>query len=256
MARAIKLKVMISTTGRRPSIAAPTAMPTKPFSAIGVSTTRRSPNSFKRPAVILYDPSNTPISSPIKKTFSSRSISSRNVSCNACRKLISAILSLSLLSKVICRIYIIEEAFKRREWALFGEPDGRFNLLVDLCLDLVQALLVDQLRIQQTLRKDVHGIGRTATPDQIFVAIAIGVNDRVTTETEADRLNKARLMLLARKLDRRTDRVAHSQHVVAIHTFATHVKGAALAIQLGHGRSFISRHPHAKPVIDDEENDR
>src|SRR5438105_2229392 len=59
---------MISTTGRRPSIAAPTAAPTKPSSAIGVSMTRSAPNSFRNPAVILYEPSNAPISSPIKIT--------------------------------------------------------------------------------------------------------------------------------------------------------------------------------------------
>ncbi len=34
-----------STIGRSPTIAAPTAMPMKPCSLIGVSMTRRSPNS-------------------------------------------------------------------------------------------------------------------------------------------------------------------------------------------------------------------
>ena len=43
MATRMKLIVMISTTGRRPSIAAPTPAPTKPSSAIGVSRTRRGP---------------------------------------------------------------------------------------------------------------------------------------------------------------------------------------------------------------------
>ena len=48
-----KLIVMISTTGRSPSIAAPIAAPTKPSSAIGVSRTRSGPNSVSSPAVIL-----------------------------------------------------------------------------------------------------------------------------------------------------------------------------------------------------------
>ena len=64
--------VMISTTGRRPIIAAPMAAPTNPSSAIGVSRTRLGPNSASRPAVILYEPSKTPISSPMRYTFSSR----------------------------------------------------------------------------------------------------------------------------------------------------------------------------------------
>ena len=81
----LKLIVMISTTGRSPSIAAPIAAPTKPSSAIGVSTTRFGPNSASRPAVILYEPSKTPISSPMRKTFSSRVSSARSVSLSACR---------------------------------------------------------------------------------------------------------------------------------------------------------------------------
>ena len=48
-----KLKVMNSTMGRSPSIAAPTAMPVKPCSVIGVSITRRGPNSSSNPWLIL-----------------------------------------------------------------------------------------------------------------------------------------------------------------------------------------------------------
>ena len=48
-----KLNVIISTTGRSPSIAAPTPMPVKPDSAIGVSMMRCSPNSLSRPCVTL-----------------------------------------------------------------------------------------------------------------------------------------------------------------------------------------------------------
>ena len=53
MAMSRKLIVMISTTGRSPSIAAPTPAPTKPSSEIGVSRTRSSPNSSSSPAVTL-----------------------------------------------------------------------------------------------------------------------------------------------------------------------------------------------------------
>lgn len=44
-----KLKVMNSQIGRKPAIAAPTAIPAKPISVIGVSTTRWSPYFFQRP---------------------------------------------------------------------------------------------------------------------------------------------------------------------------------------------------------------
>ena len=67
---------MISTTGRRPVIAAPIPMPVKLFSEIGVSRTRFSPNLSSSPLVTLKAPLKTPMSSPIRKTVSSRSISS------------------------------------------------------------------------------------------------------------------------------------------------------------------------------------
>ena len=48
-----KLKVMNSTIGRSPFSAAPTAMPVKPCSVIGVSMMRFAPNSSSKPWLIL-----------------------------------------------------------------------------------------------------------------------------------------------------------------------------------------------------------
>ena len=53
IASRLKLIVMISTTGRRPSIAAPMAAPTNPSSQIGVSRTRSGRTRSSNPAVIL-----------------------------------------------------------------------------------------------------------------------------------------------------------------------------------------------------------
>lgn len=44
-----KLNVMNSQIGRRPAIAAPTAIPANPISVIGVSITRLSPYFFHKP---------------------------------------------------------------------------------------------------------------------------------------------------------------------------------------------------------------
>ena len=77
--------VISSTIGRSPVIAAPTPMPTIVFSEIGVSFTRFSPNSSSSPAVTLKAPWNTPMSSPMMKTFSSASISSRSAWLSASR---------------------------------------------------------------------------------------------------------------------------------------------------------------------------
>ncbi len=80
-----KLIVISSTTGRSPVIAEPTPMPTIVFSEIGVSRTRFSPNSSSSPLVTLNAPLKTPMSSPMRKTFSSRCISSRSAWFSASR---------------------------------------------------------------------------------------------------------------------------------------------------------------------------
>ena len=80
-----KFTVISSTTGRSPTIAAPTPIPTIVFSEIGVSRTRFSPNSSSRPFVTLNAPWKTPMSSPMRKTDSSSCISSRSASFSASR---------------------------------------------------------------------------------------------------------------------------------------------------------------------------
>ena len=57
IATMMKLTVIISATGRRPDMAAPIAVPMMISSAIGVSSTRFSPNSFINPRVTLKEPS-------------------------------------------------------------------------------------------------------------------------------------------------------------------------------------------------------
>ena len=48
-----KLKVIISTIGRSPDMAAPTPSPVKPSSVMGVSSTRMGPNSSSMPLLTL-----------------------------------------------------------------------------------------------------------------------------------------------------------------------------------------------------------
>jgi hypothetical protein len=67
---------MISTIGRRPVIAAPTAAPTKPISAIGVSMTRPGPKRSCRPRVTVKMPPPAPTSMPIRTTRSSAAMAS------------------------------------------------------------------------------------------------------------------------------------------------------------------------------------
>src|SRR3984885_7721973 len=80
---------MISTTGRSPVMAAPTAMPVNPASEIGVSITRSVPNSSTSPDSTLKGVPASATSSPKMQTRESRRISSARASRTACAKVSS-----------------------------------------------------------------------------------------------------------------------------------------------------------------------
>src|SRR5258708_25725985 len=84
MVRVMKSPNMISTTGRRPVIAAPTATPVNPASEIGVSTTRLAPKSSTNPERTLKGVPASATSSPMMHTRESRRISSASASRTAC----------------------------------------------------------------------------------------------------------------------------------------------------------------------------
>src|ERR1700693_6370860 len=77
---------MMSTTGRRPVIAAPTPRPVMPGSEIGESRTRSGPNSCTRPASTLKGVPPAATSSPRMNTVSSRRSSSASASLTAWAK--------------------------------------------------------------------------------------------------------------------------------------------------------------------------
>src|SRR5271156_549871 len=84
MVRVMKSPNMMSTTGRSPVIAAPTASPVNPASEIGVSSTRSLPNSSNNPERTLKGVPASATSSPIMQTVESRRISSASASRIAC----------------------------------------------------------------------------------------------------------------------------------------------------------------------------
>src|SRR5687768_624580 len=82
-------QLMNSMIGRRPMQAAPTPRPEKAASEIGVAITRRGPYLSSMPSETLYAPLYWATSSPIRKTFSSRSISPGIAWRRACRNWIA-----------------------------------------------------------------------------------------------------------------------------------------------------------------------
>jgi hypothetical protein len=73
---------------------------------------------------------------------------------------------------------------------------------------------------------------------------------------EADRLQHARQLLLARQLNRPQRRVTHRQQVVPVHPLGVHVEGARLLVQLRHRRALLDTGAHPELVVHDQEDDR
>src|SRR5260370_11419433 len=104
---------MISTTGRSPVIAAPTATPVNPASEIGVSTTRCAPNSSTRPERTLNGVPASATSSPMMHTRESRRISSASASRTACA-------NVSSRSGIDVLLHFAHAAIRRRNRELYG----------------------------------------------------------------------------------------------------------------------------------------
>src|SRR5579863_3087917 len=121
---------IMSITGRMPVIAAPTAIPVKPASDIGVSSTRLDPNSSTRPVSTLNGWPASAISSPKIKTRGSRRISSARASRMACAIVSSrtavAVSSPLFASSIDILIHLVGTGIRGIESELHGAID--FNL--------------------------------------------------------------------------------------------------------------------------------
>src|SRR5450755_562628 len=108
MVRVRKSPNMMSTTGRRPVMAAPTPTPVNPASEMGVSTTRSAPNSSTRPERTLKGVPASATSSPKMQTRLSRRISSASASRTACA-------NVSSRSGIDVLFHLIDAGIRRRD---------------------------------------------------------------------------------------------------------------------------------------------
>src|SRR5579863_4213850 len=114
MVSVMKSPNMMSTTGRRPVMAASTATPVNPASEIGVSTTRFAPNSSTSPERTLKGVPASATSSPMTQTRESRRISSASASRTACANVSSRSGIDVLLDFVHARIRRVDGELHRR----------------------------------------------------------------------------------------------------------------------------------------------
>src|ERR1700690_1405059 len=105
MVRVKKSPNIMSTTGRRPAIAAPTPIPGNPASEIGVSSTRSEPNSSPRADRTLKGVPASATPSPKIQTRESRRISSASASRTACA-------NVSSRSGIYVLLYLIDAGIR------------------------------------------------------------------------------------------------------------------------------------------------
>src|SRR5690242_14823326 len=141
MVRVTKSPNMMSTTGRMPAMAAPTASPVKPASEIGVSSTRSLPNSSTSPESTLNGVPASATSSPMMHTVRSRRISSASASRIACAK-VSSRLEFSGLDVLV---YFVDRGVGRRNRKL----DRLLHLAFDLGTPLVNRRRIRHLLFEQ-----------------------------------------------------------------------------------------------------------
>src|SRR5579871_5838917 len=134
---------MISTTGRSPVIAAPTPMPVKPGSEMGVSMMRDFPNSSTIPESTLNGVPASATSSPITNTAGSRRISSDSASRTA-----SAMVNSRTATS---GINVLPGLLRRRIRGLQREGRRGVDLGFRLRLDFAQLRLRRELIAQQAV---------------------------------------------------------------------------------------------------------
>src|SRR5574342_52976 len=150
MVSVMKSPNMMSTTGRRPVMAAPTPSPVRPASEMGVSITRSLPNSSTRPVSTLKGVPASATSSPRTKTRGSRRISSANASRIASAKVrarpgASGIDMLMHLAHV--RVRSVHRELRRR-----------FDRGLHVHLNPVQHGLLGELLTQQPVGQRLEGV--------------------------------------------------------------------------------------------------
>src|SRR6202051_1511111 len=138
---------MMSTTGRKPVIAAPTPIPVKPASDIGVSRTRSDPNSSTRPDSTLNGVPASATSSPKMHTRGSRRIS-------------------------VSGINVLVDLFNSRIRSGDGKFNGGLHLLAHFVLDFLQRPGIRHLLPGQPLPHVLDGIP-LRLPLQLFLLRAV-----------------------------------------------------------------------------------
>src|ERR1700686_1898155 len=199
---------MMSTTGRRPVMAAPTPTPVKPASEIGVSTTRSAPNSSTKPESTLNGVPASATSSPKMQTRESRRISSASASRTACANVISR-------SGIDVLLHLIDARIRRRN----GEFHRGFHLGARLGGNLIEDCRVGMPLREQPFHMQLDRIA-LRLPVLLFllraVIFAIDVAHVMPAVAVGVGLQKCRPLPGARPFDQSRCDFIHGAHILTV----------------------------------------
>src|SRR5271165_610643 len=216
MVRVMKSPNMMSTTGRSPVMAAPTASPVNPASEIGVSRTRSLPNSSTRPERTLNGVPASATSSPMMQTCGSRRISSASASRTACPKVSSrGVVSDIAASGIDVLLHFVDRGIRRgnREFHRFVHLSGQLGL------NLTELRRVGELLLDQEVREILNRVA-LRLPGLFFllraVVLAVNIADVVAGVAIGIGQEKRRAAAAAGALDQAAGRRMHGTNVLPI----------------------------------------
>src|SRR5689334_10294483 len=176
----------MSTTGRRPVIAAPTPIPVNPASEMGVSSTRSRPNSSTNPERTLNGVPASATSSPKMHTRSSRRISSASASRTAWANVSSR-----------SGIHVLGHLRRGRVARLHRELNRRFHLFARFGCNTLKHRGISVMLIHKPLAMKLNGIA-LALPVLLLllgsIVLTIDVAYVMTAVTIGVRLQKSRAL--------------------------------------------------------------
>src|SRR5207302_8899389 len=209
---------MMSTTGRSPVIAAPTPIPVKPGSEIGVSMTRSLPNSSTNPDRTLKGVPASATSSPITHTRASRRISSASASRIASPKVNSLTVVWAAVSGIDVLLCLIDGRIRRGN----GEFHRRIHPRFDLGLNPLELRRICERLLDQPISQNVDGVA-FGGPSLLFllgaIVFPIDVAHVVPAISVSIAQQKCRAGTSPRALDKSRGYAMHGTDVLSIHAF-------------------------------------
>src|SRR5580700_5016929 len=233
MVRVMKSPNMMSTTGRRPVIAAPTATPVNPASEIGVSTTRPAPNSSTNPERTLNGVPASATSSPKMQTWESRRISSASASRTACAN-VSSRSGIDVLLDLV-NVWI---------GSVYGELHGCFHRGPNLRGNVIERRSVRMALFAQPLFQNFNGIA-VRLPEILFllgaVVLAIDVADVMAAVAVGIALQECRPAAGAAAIHQSQCNFIHGANVLSVHSGRFDTEGSGTSENGARGGFLIVR---------------